>query len=1082
MSSRELPKLEVVLFASGGAAVGWAAYGLSGVRAFLAEDTGKTRPGKEQYRGNNEMETAKTTSASYRPDNAGVERTFRRNFSEYKEDADFVDLTRAVQQASINGYCSAYKGLHWRDHRGGADLEKSRFPGFAWDKGRAPRRSLEIICRFQTRAWKRQKVPGNPRLQICRVENTNGHPRQILKYKKLFLPCGVVVEFALMIRLSNNLPPCCEPVVRWDRPLRPAGLHRSVRRGASSRPNAAAARRARAHAARAADMKFKTRGAAKTLSLALDTSTWPPKGRGAGGGGGSGGGGRSPEDAGRPRTATLDKPLVLDIALLGHLDMTTLTRRGLLNACRFRRNRGVVGVFAPGPTSGTGPGLATAASTPTPRGLPSRTPSRSDVSGDEATPVVSRRRGAAGGGGALVRQKKSVIEEDEESSWTEDDRYSTYRVRRNNRLNRTFRIPALGAIGRGRRQPLESIINNNNNIPETGDGKPQQQAKARRGGPSLGPGLGPSLDDILGGREQVPEPCRTCGRPELPERLHSHPKLPGHPKPSQHHGYGHLQLAVPPPSVPQTAPAPVKNAVKKPVAIKYRPRRGSEGAAPASLDPSAAALRSPRRQGASPGRKVSPARGSPARGAFLVTHFVDSDGPGPGPASPSRAARAPRIVTCFVCGREFGTASLPLHEPQCIQRWTLQNSKLPPQWQRSLPEKPVGPITIDDWNKFAWDSSKKPDDFALVVYQPDESPCPSPCPPAPGAPGAHPHQRTDNPGADGEVDEILVVPPANRKAYMEVLRTNWFHLKSDEYLRADSVQCPNCLRRFCPDRINSHERVCFKKQNVQPGEPQQAQPDAPHGRGSPLVECHLCRKKFGTRSIGIHEPQCLKKFQQAQGQQALGEGQAALDKARDCPQLEGPPHRKPLAIEFPSKAPAPATAPTPPPAPGTTPTPAPPRTFKQSHQPAKSAWAGEDGVAIAAAPGKTAPSRPTPAAPAAPAHVQGKPAASGRGRGRPLRCYLCGQPFGLQSLSIHEPQCLQKWRLENAKLPPNQQRPEPQKPEIIFTDTGKVDMDATAEAAWQAHLSQLIPCSHCNRKFSPDRIEVHERCCKGADR
>ncbi|KAE8753145.1 hypothetical protein FOCC_FOCC000068 [Frankliniella occidentalis] len=40
------------------------------------------------------------------------------------------------------------------------------------------------------------------------------------------------------------------------------------------------------------------------------------------------------------------------------------------------------------------------------------------------------------------------------------------------------------------------------------------------------------------------------------------------------------------------------------------------------------------------------------------------------------------------------------------KRWTLQNTKLPPQWQRSLPEKPVGPITIDDWNKFAWDSSK----------------------------------------------------------------------------------------------------------------------------------------------------------------------------------------------------------------------------------------------------------------------------------------------------------------------------------------------------------------------------------------
>lgn len=433
-------------------------------------------------------------------------------------------------------------------------------------------------------------------------------------------------------------------------------------------------------------MKFKTRGAAKTLSLALDaaapsaTSTWPPKARrdgltdgpGQGGHGGHGGhgAGRSPDvgSAGRPRTATLDKPLVLDIALLGVLDMTTLTRRGLLDAYRFRsnnkngvktgvgNNKAVVGVL----------GSLGGQSRQTSR---SRASSRSDVSGDESTPVAGRRRGA----NALVRQKKTVIEEDdEESSWAEEDpanRYGTYRIRRNNRLNRTFRVPAL------KRQPLTNILNNNNNINENGGMELKGGARGRRGT------SGPSLEEILSAssREQVPEPCRTCGRPELPERLHSHPKQPGKAamSPQSHHGYGAPPMAqVRGPAAPAASPPelPAKSSVRKPVPIKYRPRRGSEavvGAVSASAleaPPAPTRTRSPARsivsvKAASPTRKVSPTKGSPAKGTLLVTYFVDADGP----VSPSRAARAPRLAACFVCGREFSTASLPLHEPQCIQ-------------------------------------------------------------------------------------------------------------------------------------------------------------------------------------------------------------------------------------------------------------------------------------------------------------------------------------------------------------------------------------------------------------------------------
>nr|CAD7404906.1 unnamed protein product [Timema poppensis] len=52
---------------------------------------------------------------------------------------------------------------------------------------------------------------------------------------------------------------------------------------------------------------------------------------------------------------------------------------------------------------------------------------------------------------------------------------------------------------------------------------------------------------------------------------------------------------------------------------------------------------------------------------------------------------------------------------------------------------------------------------------------------------------------------------------------------------------------------------------------------------------------------------------------------------------------------------------------------------------------------------------------------------------RTVNCYLCGREFGSLSIAIHEPQCLNKWHLENSKLPTHQRRPEPVKPDIRFT-------------------------------------------------
>lgn len=91
-------------------------------------------------------------------------------------------------------------------------------------------------------------------------------------------------------------------------------------------------------------------------------------------------------------------------------------------------------------------------------------------------------------------------------------------------------------------------------------------------------------------------------------------------------------------------------------------------------------------------------------------------------------------------------------------------------------------------------------------------------------------------------------------------------------------------------------------------------------------------------------------------------------------------------------------------------------------------------------------------------------------------CYICGKEFGSQSLPIHEPKCLEKWHIENSKLPKHLRRAPPAKPQAL---TGKSSsIAAENEAAAQSFQAQLQPCQNCGRTFLPDRLLVHQKSCK----
>ncbi|XP_047729754.1 zinc finger protein 474 isoform X3 [Prionailurus viverrinus] len=74
--------------------------------------------------------------------------------------------------------------------------------------------------------------------------------------------------------------------------------------------------------------------------------------------------------------------------------------------------------------------------------------------------------------------------------------------------------------------------------------------------------------------------------------------------------------------------------------------------------------------------------------------------------------RRPPTIICYICGREYGTKSIAIHEPQCLKKWHNENNLLPKELRRSEPKKPeVRTITakgfydLDALNEAAWTSA-----------------------------------------------------------------------------------------------------------------------------------------------------------------------------------------------------------------------------------------------------------------------------------------------------------------------------------------------------------------------------------------
>ena len=74
-------------------------------------------------------------------------------------------------------------------------------------------------------------------------------------------------------------------------------------------------------------------------------------------------------------------------------------------------------------------------------------------------------------------------------------------------------------------------------------------------------------------------------------------------------------------------------------------------------------------------------------------------------------------VMCYICGREFGSASITIHLPQCEKKWNIEQQKLPKKQRRPPPSKPFEYDTVIGGNLKGKDLQVNILDFPFSILQ-----------------------------------------------------------------------------------------------------------------------------------------------------------------------------------------------------------------------------------------------------------------------------------------------------------------------------------------------------------------------------
>lgn len=257
----------------------------------------------------------------------------------------------------------------------------------------------------------------------------------------------------------------------------------------------------------------------------------------------------------------------------------------------------------------------------------------------------------------------------------------------------------------------------------------------------------------------------------------------------------------------------------------------------------------------------------------------------------------PNLMVCYICGREYGSKSLTIHEPQCLKKWRLAN----PKRSRSPSARQNG------LSKASSVSSLTSHDIALHNNQQSTTLISSPV------------RKQDKPRS-ASCENLFATTSSSKRPSRSTIQVS------------KMVLCYICGKQFTAHSLPIHEKQCLKKWEAQKkseaaeklkkellskkrnsihlpitikidhaeennnkktplshrsgsygdlltpehatSDYESSWADQPQEQGSftpskpALVVCYLCGREYGSASISIHEKQCLKKWQTKEARKA----------------------------------------------------------------------------------------------------------------------------------------------------------------------------------------------------------------------
>ncbi|GAB6026160.1 hypothetical protein CHUAL_012361 [Chamberlinius hualienensis] len=271
------------------------------------------------------------------------------------------------------------------------------------------------------------------------------------------------------------------------------------------------------------------------------------------------------------------------------------------------------------------------------------------------------------------------------------------------------------------------------------------------------------------------------------------------------------------------------------------------------------------------------------------------------------------FATCRVCHREFGTTSINIHEPQCLQKWRNENNKLPPNRRCPTPinmeqhpqpqpvnggggtkstngQKIVRPGTATLEHPKVLNTYIKQNDIALQtkpVVRPATYTLTRPTPnlkipwvsdnkhPNSTTPIANEKSKQPNPSKPSFIRRLF-------RFRRQTDATSQTREKAKTQNSVNNVSgqlppppCQSCNGHNTPERLHSHivkpKLISSTTHVSSEGKSETANVD--HGKSDELAlrsvsnakgpkfkTCPICGKLFGTKSLPIHQPQCLEKW------------------------------------------------------------------------------------------------------------------------------------------------------------------------------------------------------------------------------